>query len=78
MKQNVITPALLSCAKCGAQPKLEEDWDFRDMWQVVCLTPGCGRRTKECGTRHRATCRWNNAQLKQLTTYPTTTETTND
>jgi hypothetical protein len=62
MKQRIITPAISNCAKCGAEARLEEDWDFRDTWRGVCTNGHSVGRY--CGTRHRATCRWNNAQLR--------------
>jgi hypothetical protein len=60
MSQKVITPAIADCAKCKVSAKPEEDWDFHNTWRIVCLN--YKHSTKYCGTVHRATCRWNNAQ----------------
>lgn len=56
MKQTPVTPQISDCF-CGSKAKAI-DWDFKDMWQVMCDKNHT--LTKECGTRHRATCLWNN------------------
>ena len=61
MAQQIKTPPIVPCARCGAEAKCI-DWDFRDMWKVMCDNNHTS--TKECSTRHRAICRWNNAQIK--------------
>ena len=60
--QRPITPPIALCAKCGAKAECL-DWDFNDRWQVICDNNHTS--TKECGSRHRAICRWNNAQAKE-------------
>jgi hypothetical protein len=62
VKQKVHTPAIACCARCNTPGRLEEDWGFRDTWKIICFN--CNRSTKYCGTRHRAVCRWNNAQSR--------------
>jgi hypothetical protein len=62
MAQKIKTPPITPCARCGAKAKCIEDWDFRDMWKVICDNNHTS--TKDCGTKHRAICRWNNAQIK--------------
>ena len=54
-KQPIKTPEIKQCF-CGAHARLV-DWDFRDMWRVMCNNNHT--LTKECGTKHRAVCRWN-------------------
>lgn len=66
MKQKVHTPAIANCARCNAKGKVL-DWDFRDMWRVYCDNGHTS--TKECGTVHRAICRWNNAQARFITAH---------
>jgi hypothetical protein len=61
MAQQIKTPPIVPCARCGAEAKCI-DWNFRDMWKVMCDNNHTS--TKECSTRHRAICRWNNAQIK--------------
>ena len=63
MKQPIKTPPIAPCARCGADAKCI-DWDFRDRWRVMCDNNHTS--TKECGTRHRAICRWNNTQEQEL------------
>jgi hypothetical protein len=62
VKQKVFTPAIVDCARCNVPPRLCEDFDFRDTWQIGCLN--CNHSTKFCSTGHRAICRWNNAQAR--------------
>lgn len=59
MRQKVKTPDIATCAICGAKATAL-DWDYRDMWRVMCDNNHTA--TKECGTKHRAVCRWNAAQ----------------
>lgn len=61
MPQIVKTPAILNCTKCGAKAVCI-DWDFQDRWRVMC--DNNHTETKECGSRHRAICRWNNKQVE--------------
>ena len=61
MDQKIVTPEIAKCAKCGANAKCL-DWDFNDQWKVYCDNNHTA--TRECGTRHRAICRWNNEQTK--------------
>ena len=61
MKQKVITPEIANCARCGAKAVVL-DWDFRNKWRVYC--DNTHTSTKQCGTAHRAICRWNNAQAR--------------
>jgi hypothetical protein len=61
MAQKIVTPEIVKCAKCGADATCL-DWDFNDQWKVYCDNNHTA--TRECGTRHRAICRWNNAQTK--------------
>ena len=56
MKQTPITPAILNCW-CGAKA-IVIDWNDSFFWQVMC--DNNHTMTKECGTSHRAICRWNN------------------
>jgi hypothetical protein len=58
--QKVTTPPIALCAKCGAKAKCFDDCDYR--WRVICNNHHTA--TKVCGSRHRAICRWNNAQEK--------------
>ena len=62
MKQKVHTPAIANCARCKIPGRLQEDWDFRDTWKIICFN--CNHSTKYCRTGHRAICRWNNAQAR--------------
>jgi predicted nucleic-acid-binding Zn-ribbon protein len=55
-KQLPNIPAIDSCIKCGSSAKLI-DWDFRDMWAVMC--DKCGYSNSECINQHRAVSRWN-------------------
>ena len=57
--QRPITPPIALCAKCGAEAKCI---DLDSLWRVVCENNH--KATKRCGSRHRAICRWNNAQAK--------------
>ena len=59
MSQTVKTPAIKACSICGASAKVV-DWDFRMQYRVICDNNHTA--TKECGTPHRAICRWNNKQ----------------
>ena len=61
MKQRVITPPIADCAICGAKAMCI-DWDFRFAYKVICDNNHVA--TRECGTVHRAICRWNNAQAR--------------
>jgi len=54
--QTPITPPVSDCY-CGKKA-IAIDWEFRDRWQVICDSNHT--LTKECGSRHRAVCRWNN------------------
>jgi len=58
-----LTPPISNCARCNA-PAQCLDWDFRDQWRVMCNNNHVD--TRECGTPHRAICRWNNKQKKRL------------
>ena len=58
MKQPIKTPELKSCL-CGTKPTIEEDWDFRDTYKVICHN--CNKSlSKYCSSHHRAICLWNN------------------
>lgn len=60
-KQVATTPAIAKCARCGANATCI-DWNYRDLWCVMCDKNHTS--TRECGTIHRAICRWNNAQAR--------------
>ena len=60
--QKLITPPISNCVRCGA-PARCIDWDFRDQWRVMCDNNHTD--TRECGTWHRAICRWNNRQKQR-------------
>ncbi len=61
--QRVFTPPIADCAICGAKAMCI-DWHFRGMWRVMCDNNHTA--TRECGTTHRAICRWNNAQARRI------------
>jgi hypothetical protein len=56
-QQRATTPPIALCAKCGAKA---ECFDFDFLYRVICNNYHTA--TKRCGSRHRAVCRWNNAQ----------------
>jgi hypothetical protein len=61
MAQKVTTPPIKNCVKCGTAAKCI-DWNFKMRYRVMCdQNHIC---TGEFNTRHRAICRWNNAQDK--------------
>jgi len=62
MSQIVKTPKILPCQRCGANAQVI-DWEFRNLWRVMCDANHTD--TKECGSQHRAICRWNNRQKKR-------------
>ena len=59
MNQKIITPPILNCARYGATAKALS-WNFN--YKVYCDNNHTS--TQECGSRHRAICRWNNNQIK--------------
>jgi hypothetical protein len=61
MAQQIKTPPIASCARCGAKAMCI-DWNFDGKHRVWCDNNHVS--TKECGSRHRAICLWNNAQIK--------------
>lgn len=61
MKQQVKTPPIAPCARCGAEAMCI-DWNYRGFYRVICNNNHTS--TKECGSFHRAVCLWNNAQTK--------------
>lgn len=58
-KQKPNIPAIEPCAFCGSSARLI-DWDFRDMWCVMC--DKCTNSNPECINQHRAVSRWNKKQ----------------
>ena len=56
MKQRVITPQISKCW-CGADVGVL-DWDHRMMYRAWC--DNGHTLTNECGSQHRAICKWNN------------------
>ncbi len=63
MKQKVITPDIKPCPVCGSRA-VALSWNFNFNYQVMCDKNHT--LTKECGSRHRAICKWNNAVDKYL------------
>jgi len=61
MKQPIFTPAISKCARCGADADCIS-WDFNFWYRVMCKNNHVS--SGECNSRHRAICRWNNAQDK--------------
>ena len=61
MNQKIITPPILNCARCGATAKALS-WNFDFNYKVYCDNNHTS--PKECASRHRAICRWNNKQIK--------------
>lgn len=61
MSQKIITPSISNCAICGAVAKVLS-WDFDFNYKVICDNNHTS--PQECGSRHRAICRWNNKQIK--------------
>lgn len=55
--QKVVTPKIKECPICGAEAKALS-WNFDFNYQVMC--DNNHTLTKECGSRHRAVCKWNN------------------
>lgn len=54
--QPIFTPEIEKCW-CGA-PARPIDWDFKMRYQVMC--DNNHTLSKECNTKHRAICKWNN------------------
>ena len=51
MKQQVKTPPIVPCARCGAEAMCI-DWNYRGLYRVICNNNHTS--TKECGSFHRA------------------------
>jgi hypothetical protein len=64
MKQIPITPEISHCW-CGMPAKVI-DWNDNFMYQVMC--DANHTMTRQCGSAHRAICKWNNA-IKYRTTF---------
>lgn len=60
-KQKIITPEVSDCY-CGAKARTI-DWYYNDQWKVYCDKNHT--LSKECGSRHRAVCLWNN-RVKEI------------
>lgn len=61
MPQKIHTPDIKVCAICGAKAIII-DWDYDCNYRVYCDNNHTA--TKNCGSVHRAICKWNNAQAK--------------
>lgn len=58
-KQKVITPEIKNCPNCNDIAVIKTILEYDTMYRVVCRS--CGKcLTKECGSKHRAICKWNN------------------
>lgn len=68
MAQKVVTPPIAPCAVCGAEADCI-DWDFNMQYRVMCKNNHTS--TGRLSTVHRAVCRWNSAQQRQLDSLQT-------
>lgn len=59
--QRIITPPVANCEVCGVKAMCL-DWNYNFRYRVMCDNNHVA--TKECGSAHRAICRWNNAQKR--------------
>jgi len=66
MTQTPNTPAISKC-HCGADADVYGTYSGNH-WQVVCVNRAAHTLTRECGSRHRAVCLWNNRLLSHTPT----------
>ena len=65
MSQKLITPEISECPRCGSSNTKCISENFNEQYHVECYS--CNQTlTRECGSRHRAICKWNN-RVNQLT-----------